>query len=514
SGRVPKIDLNTGRSQGLFHSYCFKIFASEDSLDNSKAKGLLDRSFEVLCLVGKPEHNIKEVSDECNRYLRNELLKTRKLLFACRMLHNKDIIDDVNLNVFNREAELTKPLVRLFQNSPEVLKELLPALSKCLDAKRKVKSNSLEAILYTAIGNLTPVHGFAITNQSIEDEVKRITGGVDIPGQQAFYSQDLGKMTFRQITDTLVSKFKATNITTGRGNERKRGKQFTQENLKRKGIEYDVPDKIEILSVKNAPSGPDIFDRILLGAGGEEVGTVGTVGTLSGGVDVENHTQNIVDGGTRGEDDGRIREEEHGTEGAIKTENSSTHPLEPFPAFPTFPTFPMLPMSTFPMLPDGTSTTSEENQGKYIASDFVKSKENQEVHSQPEKDPGTPPPLDEPKLPNLPEMSEELEDDLDMVSEKELPVQEPSKESNPIISIEDFFRDDVPLPSHSVEESPCFHIITTKSGEIPTETVYYCKLHPELGSTFLSQIELHCIQKEPEHHKAAILASLQEGGSV
>jgi hypothetical protein len=105
-------------------------------------------------------------------------------------------------------------------------------------------------------------------------------------------------------------------------------------------------------------------------------------------------------------------------------------------------------------------------------------------------------------------MPEELEDDLDVVSEKELEsFQEPSKESfNPIVSIEYFFNNE----SHSIGESPCFGIINTKSGEIPTDTIYYCELHPDLGSTFLSQIELHCRQSEPEHHKAAILAKRGE----
>ncbi len=148
-------------------------------MDNLKAKGLRDRSFEILCLVGKPEHNIKDVSDKCNEQLKNELEKTRKILFACRTLHHGAAINDVSLNIFNREAELTKPLIRLVQNSLGVLKELLPALTKCLDAKRKVKSTSLEAILYTAIINLTPAHGLTIDNESIVVEVKRITDGVD-----------------------------------------------------------------------------------------------------------------------------------------------------------------------------------------------------------------------------------------------------------------------------------------------------------------------------------------------
>jgi hypothetical protein len=210
--RIPKIDLKAGRIQEAFYTYCFKIFASESSLDNSKAKGLRDRSFEILCLVGKPQHNIKDVYDNSNEQLRNELEKTRKLLFAIRMLHHKDTIKDISLNIINREAELTKPLIRLFQYSQGVLKELLPALSKCLDAKRKVKSNSLEAILYTAIKNLIPYHGETIDNASIIAEVKRITDGEDIPMQQAFYCQDLEKVTHRRITKTLVDKFKAENF--------------------------------------------------------------------------------------------------------------------------------------------------------------------------------------------------------------------------------------------------------------------------------------------------------------
>ena len=89
-------------------------------------------------------------------------------------------------------------------------------------------------------------------------------------------------------------------------------------------------------------------------------------------------------------------------------------------------------------------------------------------------------------------------------------VSEPSHRSsevfNPIVSIEDFFSNDIPLPGHSIEESPCYHIISSRPGEIPTDTVYYCKLHPDMiPSTFVTQIELHCREKEPDIHKAEIL---------
>jgi hypothetical protein len=41
-----------------------------------------------------------------------------------------------------------------------------------------------------------------------------------------------------------------------------------------------------------------------------------------------------------------------------------------------------------------------------------------------------------------------------------------------------------------------------------TNTIYYCKLHPDLGNTFLGEIELLCREKEPEIHKAEILKAL------
>ncbi len=339
SGRIPKIDLKSGRTQEVYNTYCFKIFASESSLDNSKAKGLRDRSFETLCLVGKPQHNIKDVYDNNNGQLRNELEKTRKLLFACRMLHHGDTIKDVTLNIINREAELTKPLIRLFQDSPGVLKELLPAL-KCLDAKRKIKSTSLEAILYTAVRNLIPNHGEIIDNASIVNEVKRITDGEDIPGEQTFYCQDLERVTYRKIISTLVYKFKAERTSIGRDNEKRRALRFTKEDLDRKGMEYAVPDKIEILPTNQGiPSGPDSFDSILLE---DKVGTQGTQGTvlegMDDGIDDRKDSQIVKERGDI-ENSNQYREEVQDTKDVMKSENSTTHPLEASPPSPPSPQF-------------------------------------------------------------------------------------------------------------------------------------------------------------------------------
>ena len=90
------------------------------------------------CLVGRPKYNIKKVREKTRTYqhLRIELEKTRKLLFACRMIHHDNIFEEVNLTIFGRKVELTEHLIRLFQHSQNTLEELLPALSKCLDAKK------------------------------------------------------------------------------------------------------------------------------------------------------------------------------------------------------------------------------------------------------------------------------------------------------------------------------------------------------------------------------------------
>jgi hypothetical protein len=67
-------------------------------------------------------------------------------------------------------------------------------------------------------------------------------------GQQAFYSTDLGKVTHRRIIRTLIDKFKAERTHKDSGSDKKRALEFKDENLIRKGREYEVPEKIEILT--------------------------------------------------------------------------------------------------------------------------------------------------------------------------------------------------------------------------------------------------------------------------
>jgi hypothetical protein len=89
--------------------------------------------------------------------------------------------------------------------------------------------------------------------------------------------------------------------------------------LDRKGMEYDVPDEIEILpNNHDISSGPDSFDSILLE---HKMGTQGTLGTVLEGVD------EVI----QEKDDGQSDNETQDTEDIIKPENTCTHPLEASP---------------------------------------------------------------------------------------------------------------------------------------------------------------------------------------
>jgi hypothetical protein len=85
-----------------------------------------------------------------------------------------------------------------------------------------------------------------------------------------------------------------------------------------------------------------------------------------------------------------------------------------------------------------------------------------------------------------------------------------SMKTNQVVSIEEFFHDDLntawkPLPEHDLKQSPCYPIIGIRNyHKIP---FYYSKLHPDIENA-LETIEHHCKYKEPDVHKLEILRLL------
>ena len=163
-----------------------------------------------------------------------------------------------------------------------------------------MKNSSLEAVIYGAVRNLIPYHTHVIDNKTTVEEVKRLTGGEDIEGQQAFYCTDIGHISHRRIFGICEDKLKAKRTSKGRDIDKKRALEFLEEALKKKDVEYDLPKEIEILESDNERQDNDSekvdsFDSILFSSG-----TQGTVGTLLEGVNESVTDNNLVDEKTKG----------------------------------------------------------------------------------------------------------------------------------------------------------------------------------------------------------------------
>ncbi len=253
-GSVPKVDIHTsegGRSQGVYLTFCMKWYAMEELPDYQQIKGQLDRSYVLKFVVGKPKYNIKDViknaGDPKFEPLYNQLLEIRKLLMLKRLQTHGDVIYDVNLNIRNRNAELTKPLIRLFRNSPRALSELLPVLSQFLKEKNEAKKSSFESKLFEAVKNLIG-DTYELSHADLCTECRNVMDGKEIANKpQSFYTVDFGAVSHKRITETYRSKFKAKSRQTGGGEDNKRCLIFSREVLDRIGLYYDNPENIEIL---------------------------------------------------------------------------------------------------------------------------------------------------------------------------------------------------------------------------------------------------------------------------
>jgi len=147
--KVTRTDItNFGRKTIGWNTYCFKAFTSEEAPDSNTAKGFMDRTFVLHCVSGKPKYDIQEVTnpagDEEHSELLEELLHQRKMLFAYRLLHFQDPIPNIELSVRNREKQLCKPVLRLFQDS-KCQDEIGRALADLIGQKRGLKRGTLES---------------------------------------------------------------------------------------------------------------------------------------------------------------------------------------------------------------------------------------------------------------------------------------------------------------------------------------------------------------------------------
>ncbi len=272
-GTIPKVETEGGRKQSNWLTYCHKWFSMEELPKDKNMKGILDRSLVLRFVTGSPQYNIKEVirtgKDPEYEPLYEKLVEIRKILLCYRLLHSEDQFFNVKLNVKNRTAELTKPLIRLFNKSPLTRQRILDDFSLLINEKNLNKKSTFEAKLYNVIINLIRERKEQIDKGVLNEDEKRVLGthifsnesirfafkdemdGQEIPNREtAFYSPEpgFGQVTQIKITNVLKSKFKVDPPKVYRiGQQTLRCVEFKQKYLDKIKTYYDMPDKIQIL---------------------------------------------------------------------------------------------------------------------------------------------------------------------------------------------------------------------------------------------------------------------------
>ena len=242
---------NNNKTQKGYYTFCFKVFSAEKQPRNSKSKGFVERLLTSKCSPGNPLYDISEVvndaGDKNYKELFNELNDLRKLLLMYRLLHHEHSFPDVKLSIKNRDKQLTKPLIRLFQNTT-VIDEIIKSLSKYLAEKKEKKVNSLDARLFTIVVELVSRIGSSIPNEQLWEEILKQIPGTPIPNKpQSYDSEEFGIISKTKISSICEDKCGAKKGHDGQ----QRILRFNKEILSKLSINYSSFDKIDILNDTN-----------------------------------------------------------------------------------------------------------------------------------------------------------------------------------------------------------------------------------------------------------------------
>lgn len=241
------IGNDSSNRQQRYFTYCFKAFSSEKYPAFFKAKGFNERILTINCSPGNPRYDITEVLNDAGdpkyRKLHNELKDLRKLLLVYRLLNYDQPIPDLELSLRNRDKQLCKPILRLFQSS-KCLKEISKSLSKFISEKKNKKLNSLDYYLYSIVTDLTKNRTHSIPNETLWNMILQLPG-VTVPYKPHSYQTDeFGIVSKYQVTRICEDKFGAH-----RGHDgRQRTLVFNPNTLRNLESNYSPIKEIKILS--------------------------------------------------------------------------------------------------------------------------------------------------------------------------------------------------------------------------------------------------------------------------
>lgn len=157
--RIPKTNMNTKNQEtNWFFPFGYKMILGEKSINEWKAKGLADRTLSFKCRPGHVRYSIKKVvSQTVNKSLTlqkfyDDLVNFRKLMLCFRLTHYKDKLPEIEVNLINRDLELTHPILQLFYGT-ESFEEIKTALQFFITKRRDKRSRSIQAAIYPVVNS-------------------------------------------------------------------------------------------------------------------------------------------------------------------------------------------------------------------------------------------------------------------------------------------------------------------------------------------------------------------------
>ena len=244
---IYRTDTSFGRRQYRFNTFCFKAFAAERLPDPVKAKGFIQRIVRLNCTAGFRQDDISEVVNPAGAEEFEDLLKelndVRNLLLCYRLLHFRDKIPNIDINLRNREKQLFKPVLRLFQGT-ETFEELRKVIARLVREKRETKANTLHAFLYQLIRNLViEQNSLELSNALIWNRLKAELDANEIPNRpQSCDTAAFGMLSQKTISCILQDVFDAKPSR----DKKDRKWTFNKHNLDRLKEVYEFNVDIEI----------------------------------------------------------------------------------------------------------------------------------------------------------------------------------------------------------------------------------------------------------------------------
>jgi hypothetical protein len=207
--RIVKTNTNSWK-QEWFYTYGLKIILGERSPSEEYARGVLDRTFPFTSIAGNPIADIKETlnhqGDTQRKKRYDRIIGFRKLMLVYRLMHFKDAIPDIDINVMRRNKELCKPYIQLFYGS-ESQREIEQTLERFLKSKNERKATSIENVLLPLIINLAAEEkGNPIPTAKLWDTILENLEGESY-GPNEFHTVEYGKLYRNKIIYKIRDKF-------------------------------------------------------------------------------------------------------------------------------------------------------------------------------------------------------------------------------------------------------------------------------------------------------------------